>query len=361
MINLLNFNPIDTLKLRAIPSSNFIYKFSLIIFLIFFIIGFKSNDWPIVIKLIPIYSSLLFLGLSHGAADHLCMWGFLNKQSIKNKFFLISLYFLISIAYLFFWFINPFFAMIFFLLITIYHWGRADYFTSTQLNKISFLRERKLFAFTYSFFRGSFPILLPIYNHPDIYFSFIKTLSFNSNISTIDIITSYSVYLVLIPILIFIFHTLTVLFTVKKTSKNLRNIIYDLIESIFLLIWFLVIPVLWAIGIYFIFWHSFRHAIRLMASDIKGSDYINRLSLIGIFKRWIEMTGLVNLIALIGIIFIVSINFSIDQNSFSILSRMMIGISILTLPHCILIEIMDQKFIKKVVAEEGLEPPTRGL
>ena len=53
--------------------------------LIFFIIGFKSNDWPIVIQLIPIYSSLLFLGLSHGAADHLCMWGFLKKQSIKNK------------------------------------------------------------------------------------------------------------------------------------------------------------------------------------------------------------------------------------------------------------------------------------
>ena len=84
MINLFNFSHIDMLTQKK--SKTFFYCIRLhFFFFLFFTIGFTSNSWPIFFQMLPIYLSLIFLGLSHGAADHLCMWGLLSNKTIKAK------------------------------------------------------------------------------------------------------------------------------------------------------------------------------------------------------------------------------------------------------------------------------------
>ena len=111
--------------------------------------------------------------------------------------------------------------------------------------------------------------------------------------------------------------------------------------------WFLYVPVLWAIGIYFIFWHSLRHALRILSSDTQGVRYLNNFSLKKLSIRWIEITGLINFIALIGMYIIFNTQIFNIHDDYNVFSNIMIGISIVTLPHVILVEITDIKLNRK--------------
>ena len=85
----------------------------------------------------------------------------------------------------------------------------------------------------------------------------------------------------------------------------------------------------------------------ILSSDKKGAGYINDFSLKKLSLRWIELTGLINLIALIGIFVILNTEIFNINDEYNIFSNIMIGISILTLPHALLIEIIDIKYKRK--------------
>ena len=88
---------------------------------IFFVIGYQSSEWPMFFQMLPIYVSLIFLGLSHGAADHLCMWGLLSIKTPRIKLALIGIYFATALLYFLLWLLNPLISiLLFFLLFPLY-------------------------------------------------------------------------------------------------------------------------------------------------------------------------------------------------------------------------------------------------
>lgn len=323
-----------------------LYKITFFLFFLFFTIGFTSNSWPIFFQMLPIYLSLIFLGLSHGAADHLCMWGLLSNKTIKAKIGLIILYFLVAILYLFLWLKDPVLSIILFFMLTIFHWGKADLYTACFLNNTEYLKHNRWIRFSYVCFRGSAPILLPIAFNQKVYLDFLNSLTFRKmEIFNFEQYIHFN--LIFIPIAFFLFSVIIFLFFEKDKIRNYNIIIWDFFESILLIIWFLYMPVLWAIGIYFIFWHSLRHALRILSSDTQGFRHIINFSLKKLSIRWIEITGLINLIALIGMFIIFNTQIFNINNDYNFFSNIMIGISIVTLPHVILVEITDIKLNRK--------------
>jgi Brp/Blh family beta-carotene 15,15'-monooxygenase len=84
------------------------------------------------------------------------------------------------------------------------------------------------------------------------------------------------------------------------SKEERRPLCIDSIESVALFGWFLFIPALWAIGCYFALWHSLRHTLRILSTDTTGSQLLDSKQYLKLNMRWLQLTGLMTLIALIG-------------------------------------------------------------
>ena len=70
---------------------------TLLVFLILGILGFinLTANWQFLL----IFLSLFFLGIPHGAADHLVLWGLNRLQSTKIRIAAIALYLAVALVY----------------------------------------------------------------------------------------------------------------------------------------------------------------------------------------------------------------------------------------------------------------------
>ena len=120
----------------------------------------------------------------------------------------------------------------------------------------------------------------------------------------------------------------------------------DQAEALILLVWFLFIPPLWAIGCYFVFWHSLRHSLRILWTDQIGNRLIEKGKYFKLKIRWLELTSLMTVIALIGMWATFNMSFSLRGLEIDWLAKALIGISLLTLPHTIVVCFMDRLQIR---------------
>ncbi|MEC9227792.1 MAG: Brp/Blh family beta-carotene 15,15'-dioxygenase, partial [Verrucomicrobiota bacterium] len=112
---------------------------SLLLFVPLAGLGFKSAEWQIYLQLLPLFISLFLFGMPHGGADHLLLWGMLRKDSWGMRIITLSIYTLTALAYLAFWEFNPPAAALFFLGLTIFHWGQGDRYISIQVYEATYL------------------------------------------------------------------------------------------------------------------------------------------------------------------------------------------------------------------------------
>ena len=150
---------------------------SLLLFVPLAGLGFKSAEWPIYLQLLPLFISLFLFGMPHGGADHLLLWGMLRKDSCSRRIVTLSLYTLIALAYLTFWDFNPPAAALFFLGLTIFHWGQGDRYISVQVHRATYHSRSKVLSALHILSRGSIPILLPGYLGNDTYRNVIEATS----------------------------------------------------------------------------------------------------------------------------------------------------------------------------------------
>ena len=121
--------------------SDLLIKAGLPLLGIFALVGLGSSEWPIVWQLLPFYLSLFILGMPHGAADHLLLWGLTGKDSISFKIVSLLVYVSISGLYLFAWGIWPVYSAVFFLALTIFHWGQGDRYLTARLHGAGYLER----------------------------------------------------------------------------------------------------------------------------------------------------------------------------------------------------------------------------
>ncbi len=306
------------------------------------------QDLPYIYQLIPFFISMIFLGLPHGAMDHLVP-SRLSSLNIRKSVTAVSLvYALAGALYTLWWFLDALTAFIFFIIITWLHWGQGDLYAVKELRKTDYLKN-KLDKTLLLLLRGGIPMLVPLFAYPGLYERFISSVFtlFSGNIESTVIVSSTStMYAFLLIGGLTLSNAVLGLYRVYR-EKLLEQWMYNQLEVIFLWIFFLSLPPVFAVGLYFCLWHSLRHIARLsltdnegMLKDLENRDYRQYL------RNLVRDTGpltLISLLLMAGLAFLIP--GSLD-NPESLIAVYLIGISILTLPHFVIVSWMD--YIQKI-------------
>ena len=275
---------------------------SLLIFLsIFFaIIALVS---PLVLTYYFQYYLLLiavsFIGLPHGFFDYSIAERLFSYKKNWIYYFTIS-YIFLSLIYLFFWFEYPLESLIFFLTISIFHFGMEE-LTHIKYKDMNFFQIIII---------GSIPIALPILFHPEnVFYIFNQITDLDINY---DYINTYIYYIYFL-----------LLFIALYLNGIKRSWIYLLLIANFI-----ILPPLVSFILYFCFHHSLRHYIHSIYHD---NLVPNKYSTNEYLKAIITASVLFTLVVLISLQ-------TYGQYSFDIIivKYIFILLACLTLPHLML-------------------------
>ena len=228
------------------------FNHSFIFFLfcnIFSLIFFKV-DISIISPLICLLL-ILIIGVSHGSLDHIKGKKLLKTFNLNNISIFYFTYLLLAISITIFWILFPSTALIIFLIVASYHFGKED--TQFLINENTYSNQL-LFLF-----KGSLIILAPLLFHFDETISIFKLLlikneTFYSSLAFIE-----NNKLLNIGIII---STLSSIFLFIKNFELKKFTIFLDYFSIIILNYYFT-PLI-AFTIYFCFLHSIRHSISLM-------------------------------------------------------------------------------------------------
>ena len=260
---------------------------------------------------------ILLIGMPHGALDHhidgnLENW---NPYTFNKKFY--GQYFLLMGIYSVVWIFFPFFSFMFFLLITLYHFGQAD------AERFTWEGWRK-WAIHIS--RGITVVGLIVYGD----------LAYSSSIiaSVTDIsIQFYSEQYVNTDIVkLVIAGTYLVTFLVVNLSSKHRTKHFGVyaIDAIIVPAIFLYCDLVWAFAVYFGLWHSYNHAL-VMLKYLRSKEHSVT------FGWFFKESFLFSLLSYLGLLFVYNM-LNAFGNEELLVSLLFVVIAILTLPHMMVVE-----------------------
>jgi len=324
---------------------------------VFFIIGIAltisgllSGVWQIL----PLVLSVLLFGLPHGALDHLVALG-LAKRRLQTAplAVVLTLYTLIAASVCAVWIITPLIAAIGFLVLTIYHWGKADLAFEQLRDTGCCTAASRIFQFTHGLVRGLLPIGLPLVAHPESASAFMSACLgwFQS-----DALFNYSSVRLPLSILIcalLLFDTLRIFRA--SAAPRYRRSRWLVVENVGLAVFFIIVPPLAAVGFYFCGWHGYRHVIRLRACRECHEDSATETPVItpARFTRQAIPFTLIALAALPALGWFLAENATDPQ---SWIALYLVLISALTLPHVCVVEWMDLRQFSPPARETSSTP-----
>ena len=299
----------------------FNHSFIFFLFCNIFSLLFFKIDISIISPLICLLL-ILVIGVSHGSLDHIKGKKLLKTFNLNNISIFYFTYLLLAISITIFWILFPSTALIIFLIVASYHFGKED--TRFLINENTYANQL-LFLF-----KGSLIILAPLLFHFDETISIFKLLlikneTFYSSLAFIE-----NNKLLNIGIII---STLSSIFLFIKNFELKKFTIFLDYFSIIILNYYFT-PLI-AFTIYFCFLHSIRHSISLMI-ELDQNNLKNGLLIF--FKKALPLTILTAIFCLIGMYFL-NKNYGFDS---AILKLIFIGLASLTFPH-ILLEYLIEK------------------
>lgn len=283
---------------------------------------------------------IVFLGLPHGALDHLVplrmgfAWG---KKPLGLGLYLLS-YMAIAGVYFGLWLWQPLIAFVGFLLATVFHWGQGDVrFLEIFLGR---KRSSRWGAGVSILLRGSLPMVLPILAFPEtatsLYLNAVKGLGLSPlplDLSSPIIVLSLTAYMLVL-------FTLYIANAVK-VSANTWALRMDIAELALLTLLFCTVPAYISVGIYFIAWHSLRHLARLIILKQEDADKLKQ----GVWSKPIKRLVLDLLpITLAAVGLLVGLYFWKAQHVTTLetfVALYLVLISALTKPHLVVVALMD--------------------
>ena len=264
---------------------------------------------------------ILTVGVSHGALDDIKGYKVLKFYKVKNKLVFYLSYISLSLLVMFIWILFPTIALVLFLIIAAYHFGREDCWSlpikKSNLNSIKF------------FLKGSLVILAPLwlsFEETILLFNTlgVKNQEFYNFLSFLNLNKLFSL-LILLSILSNIL--------INRELKYLTGFAWEIICILAL---YSAFNPLIAFTIYFCFLHSLRHTASLKHEfNINIQEFIK--------KAW-PLTLTTSILFFFGIYILTGFqNVPIDS---SIINVIFIGLASLTFPH-ILLEYLLEKNEKK--------------
>lgn len=284
---------------------------------------------------LPLAVSALLFGLPHGAIDHLVALG-LAGRALKagNLLAVVGLYLLLALLYGGLWLVAPGLALLGFLVMTIYHWGKAD----TAFERIRYpegpLAGNRLLRPIHTAVRGGLPVGLPLLAFPEQSADFLRScleLFVEGPAPPIELWRLWvgGILSALLAV------ELCLLWRHRRTEGGRRL----LVETGLLLALFWLVPPLAAIGWYFCLWHGLRHVLRLTRYHAGTSNPGTGARAFALFFRRAIPFTLVSLLFLA----LAGLALPTEGSPARWVALYLVLISTLTFPHIILVEWMDQK------------------
>lgn len=222
---------------------------------------------PAILRYLPFLASFVVFGLPHGAADHLAV----ARLGGRRPFATVGAAYLVGGgAYLAIWLVAPAAAFALFILLTWYHWGQGDlYFLLADGGDHLQTRTQRGLSLAV---RGGIPMVVPLVAFPDTYHAVAR-----ATVSLFDPAVANALTPAFRPEVRFSLGgslaALSILAlalgAVRGTASpgNSSGWRTDAAETTLLWAYFLVVPPVLAVGLYFCLWHSVRHVVRLVVLE----------------------------------------------------------------------------------------------
>jgi len=267
-----------------------------------------------------LFLSVVVLGIPHGAIDHIIaarIYGL--QESVTGHLLFYSSYLFVMLLVGLLWLFYPLIGMIFFLIISIYHFGQAD--------MISLMKPDSAAALFFAWIRGILIIGLIIFAHPEISLSVIEA-AIRRQPDWFIILNDYADVVYPAIILLYAVSAGWVLFQANVKTGNLLF----LAESLLLIALLLFTGPLVSFAVYFAFWHSAGHVLEMIGFfRAKGEEItVGRFYLLAMPFTLVSLLGL-------AMLFMIHQAYEFGDEMISLL---FILISVLTLPHMIVVDRM---------------------
>lgn len=218
--------------------------------------------------------TLVVLGLPHGAVDHLTVPRARGKwPTIRWLAGFCVAYLAVAGAYAVGWFLAPTASFLGFIALTWFHWGQGDRAHLAVIAEAPHLRSRWVGRLTI-LVRGGLPMLVPLLAFPGRYREVLVTVVslFGQPATWVDPLFASGTRLALGAG--FALVTLGTLAAGYRTAGPTGAWRLDAAETGLLWVYFLLVPPVLAIGLYFALWHSLRHLVRLLALDDESATAV---------------------------------------------------------------------------------------
>jgi len=267
-----------------------------------------------------LFFAVFVIGIPHGAVDHVVaadLYGM--RQRVTGHLLFYSSYLLVMLLVGLLWVFYPLAGMVLFLLISVYHFGQAD--------MAALLKQDAPLSALFSWSRGLMIIAAVIFTDPYVCLPIIEAairmspewFPYLYQHSTIILITATAQYFAVV---------LIVLLSGYLNVSRLRFIGDSLLLTALLV---LTHPLI-GFALYFALWHSIGHVQEMIAFFRDNGRHVTIWS----FYRMAIPFTLVSLFGL-AVLFFVQRTFSVGNEMISLL---FILISVLTLPHMIIVDRM---------------------
>lgn len=297
---------------------SYLYKLSLFVSVVFILFSLvfpgilASSEVLIAIPL------MLLVGIPHGATDHLIFLQ-LRKSFLGGKHleqFYLN-YLLLMAVYSVIWWLLPILALAIFLILSVYHFGQSNW------HYINF--ENKIQAWATYLNWGSFALFVPIFWHFE---TAIPILSSITRSEVVMLNPTWRQALCLIFLLTNVW--MTCMLAVNRLIDR-RQLLRELFNLLILSCLFVFTPLILGFVIYFVFWHSMSSIadqIRFFKDRVAGYSW----------QTYVRQALPLSLVAVIGLglLYMLQTSLGIQPN----LGLLFIFISVITLPHMILIDLL---------------------
>ena len=314
-------------------------------------------DLPGWVQYAPFVVSALLLGLPHGAVDHFVPFWVTGRPITAGRMAgIVAIYVALAGLYMGWWIVSPATAFVGFIVMTWLHWGQGDRHAVVHLHGGRHVTTQAQ-GWALGAVRGGLPMIVPLLSHPSVYqeVALATTTLFGlGTAASLDwFFTTQARWLLGSGFGLLVLGSLAASWPGLGAyggvqDDELRAMKWiswrrDLLETGLLLLFFVVVPPLLAVGIYFCFWHALRHIERLqrlepvMAAGVAAGRSSQA-------KRWLRFFALsapltVAALGLLVGLYVVVPNPPTDMAGF--LGLYLALIAALTFPHTLLVSWMD--------------------
>lgn len=297
---------------------------------------------PSTYRYLPLVASVVVFGLPHGAVDYVALprarFGRVTSRGVA----VVSLLYLVcGAAYLGLWFVLPVPAAALFILLTWFHWGQGDMYALRRLFETDHVDDITQQGLTLVV-RGGLPMLVPLLGFPERYREVVGTFvePFGGQA------TSWWLFDPWVRLLLaagFGLVTIVALARGWTRATDQRGWQLDAGECGLLWVYFLTVPPVLAVGVYFCLWHSVRHIARVILLDSRAVDAVAQ-------QRWGYALGKFGLEAavptVLALVFVGGLWWLVPSPAETVAGLTglyLVAIAVLTLPHTVVVAVLDHE------------------